>query len=192
MEWIVPHGRHRPSPDTSTNGDRRPWRSNACRDQRPVNASCQRRPVESHQWPAWTSHFARTTFVHMRTFIVVLAMAVGPLAAMAQGSSFGLGIMVGEPTGISWKYWSGGDRALAGGVAWGLSNNGYFHLHADYLFHKMDLIPVSTGKLPLYFGPGVRMRTTTATSTWASVFPWVLHTCSMVHRWMYSWRPPPP
>lgn len=85
-------------------------------------------------------------------------MAVGPLAAMAQGSSFGLGIMVGEPTGISWKYWSGGDRALAGGVAWGLSNNGYFHLHADYLFHKMDLIPVSTGKLPLYFGPGVRMR----------------------------------
>lgn len=94
----------------------------------------------------------------MKKFLLALVVSGTTLSASAQGSGFGLGIMVGEPTGFSWKYWTGGDRALAGGVAWGLSNNGYFHLHADYLFHKMDLIPVTKGKLPLYFGPGVRMR----------------------------------
>lgn len=94
----------------------------------------------------------------MKKFLVLLSLFALPLLSRAQGSGFGLGIMIGEPTGISWKYWTGGDRALAGGVAWGLSNYSYFHVHADHLFHKMDLIPVSKGKLPLYFGPGVRMR----------------------------------
>ena len=78
----------------------------------------------------------------------------------AQSSGFGLGIMLGEPTGLSGKLWLSGDKALGMGLAWGGVGvpGGYLHLHGDYLFHKMDLISVSKGKLPLYFGPGVRMR----------------------------------
>jgi len=78
---------------------------------------------------------------------------------VAQSTGFGLGIMLGSPTGVSAKYWTSGDRALDFGVAWGVWGPGsYFHLHGDLLFHKMDLVTVPSGKLPLYFGPGLRMR----------------------------------
>lgn len=77
----------------------------------------------------------------------------------AQDHGFGLGVMVGDPTGISGKAWIAKDKAIDLGLAWGLWRGGYLHLHADYLFHHMELIPVRTGKLPLYFGPGLRVRT---------------------------------
>lgn len=76
----------------------------------------------------------------------------------AQNSGFGLGFVLGEPTGISGKYWISGDKALVFGLAWGLWHGGFIHIHGDYLFHKMELITVSKGKLPLYFGPGLRIR----------------------------------
>lgn len=86
-----------------------------------------------------------------------MAFASAPQAS-AQDSGFGLGVMIGEPTGLSMKTWVASDRALAFGVAWSLSRSRYLHVHADYLWHKMDLIHVNKGKLPLYFGPGLRMR----------------------------------
>lgn len=93
----------------------------------------------------------------IRPLIAPLLLLTATLAR-AQGSGFGLGVLIGEPTGISVKAWIGADRAIDGGVAWSFADNGYFHLHGDLLFHKMDLIPVSKGRLPLYFGPGLRFR----------------------------------
>lgn len=91
---------------------------------------------------------------------ILLALAIAGLLgkANAQSSGFGLGIMVGDPTGISGKYWLSGDRAADFGLAWSL-NGDYFHVHADYLFHNTSLISVSKGQLALYYGPGVRIRT---------------------------------
>lgn len=80
------------------------------------------------------------------------------LSSRAQDHGFGAGLMLGEPTGISMKAWTASDRALGFGLAWSLAEGHYLHLHADYLFHKMDLIHVNKGKLPLYFGPGLRLR----------------------------------
>lgn len=81
--------------------------------------------------------------------------------ARAQGNDgFGLGVIVGEPTGLSLKWWLGNDQAIDGGVAWSFSENDSLHLHADYLWHRFDLfkIPPKAGKLPLYFGVGGRLK----------------------------------
>ena len=94
----------------------------------------------------------------MRT-IVPLLFTLLFTRTMAQDQGFGIGAMVGDPTGISAKVWIGGDRAVDFGLAWGLWRGGYLHLHADHLFHKMDLIDVGAGRMPLYFGPGLRLRT---------------------------------
>ena len=102
----------------------------------------------------------------MKKHIVLLALVASSFAANAQSSGFGLGIMLGEPTGISGKYWIGSDRALDFGLAWGVWNGTYLHLHADYLFHNMELIKVTKGKLPLYYGPGLRMRSWTGGRYW--------------------------
>jgi len=105
-------------------------------------------PESDHQQP---------NFATMKWFLSLLLLASSG-TLRAQDSGFGLGFMLGEPTGISGKYWISGDKALDFGVAWGLFHGGYLHVHGDYLFHKMELIKVSKGRLPLYYGPGLRVR----------------------------------
>jgi hypothetical protein len=79
-----------------------------------------------------------------------------PHPSPAQDPRFGLGVILGEPTGLSWKIWTGGKTAFAGGAAWSLGQKNYFHPHVDYLFHNEDLIKVSKGRFPFYYGLGVR------------------------------------
>ncbi len=73
---------------------------------------------------------------------------------------FGLGVIVGEPTGLSLKYWLDDDHAIDGAAAWSFSGNDSFQLHADYLWHNYDLIDSGTlsGKLPVYYGVGARLK----------------------------------
>jgi hypothetical protein len=93
----------------------------------------------------------------MKHMFSVLAFVLC-ISAQAQRSGFGAGLIIGEPTGFSVKGWLTGDRAIDGALAWDLGHGGSFRLHGDYLFHKYDLIKVGKGALPLYYGPGLRMR----------------------------------
>jgi hypothetical protein len=77
----------------------------------------------------------------------------------AQSSGPGLGIIVGEPTGISFKYWTGSTTAFDAALAWSFTDEGAFHIHGDYLFHNMRLISVPDGMLPFYYGIGARIKT---------------------------------
>ncbi len=98
---------------------------------------------------------------------ILLFVFVGlTAAAKAQSTGFGLGLIVGDPTGISFKYWLTGDRAIDGALAWGVTHGGYFHLHSDYLFHKADLISVSKGQFLLHYGPGIRLRSWSGDEYW--------------------------
>lgn len=94
----------------------------------------------------------------MRPFAPLAAIAfAASLSLHAQDSGFGLGFILGEPTGISFKGWVAADRAIDGAVAWSLGSGNVFRVHADYLFHSYP-IQVNKGSLPLYYGPGLRMR----------------------------------
>jgi hypothetical protein len=93
-------------------------------------------------------------------FLLTLIMALAVVAqnGMAAGGNFGLGVIIGEPTGPCFKYWTGPKTAIDGAAAWSFAENAGLHLHADYLIHKFDLIRVEKGSLPLYFGIGGRVR----------------------------------
>jgi hypothetical protein len=71
---------------------------------------------------------------------------------------FGLGIMLGEPTGLSGKYWLNDTLAVDGAAGWSFYDNSEFYLHSDLLVHKFDLLPVQKGKLPFYVGAGAFVR----------------------------------
>ncbi|MCC5927318.1 MAG: hypothetical protein JJU41_12240 [Bacteroidetes bacterium] len=95
----------------------------------------------------------------MLPLITIFALALSPQAnAQTNGGDFGLGVILGEPTGISAKLYTGNGRALDFGAAWSFGNNASMHLHADYLIHRFDLISVDSGQLPLYYGIGARVR----------------------------------
>jgi hypothetical protein len=87
-------------------------------------------------------------------FMVILL----PCALLAQDQDFGLGFMIGEPTGISFKKWTGSTTAIDGAVAWSFRGEDSLHLHVDYLVHRFDLIKVQKGRLPVYFGLGARLN----------------------------------
>lgn len=74
------------------------------------------------------------------------------------GGTWELGVILGEPTGLSAKYWMSEVTALDFGAAWSFQENGNFHLHVDYLYHNYNIFKVEQGSLPLYFGIGGRVR----------------------------------
>ncbi|MDZ7772489.1 MAG: hypothetical protein U5K31_07100 [Balneolaceae bacterium] len=87
---------------------------------------------------------------------LILAAGAGSLHAQQAGEGLGIGVMVGEPTGLSFKSWTGGGNAFDLGVAWSVGPYDALHLHADYLWHS-DFGDVDEGALMLYVGLGGRM-----------------------------------
>ena len=88
----------------------------------------------------------------------------------AQSRKFGLGVIIGEPTGLSAKLWTSNNNALAFGLGWSVQGyrfNGFdsdydrvtrSHIHVDYLWHSFDAISYS-GEFPLFYGIGGRIVT---------------------------------
>ena len=90
----------------------------------------------------------------MKKLFFIVLVALFSAGLFAQGSGLGLGVVFGEPTGLSAKMWTSQNTAIDGAVAWSFAGAGFLHLHADFLVHNYDLISVSKGKLPVYFGLG--------------------------------------
>jgi hypothetical protein len=94
--------------------------------------------------------------------IAIIMVLLGLAATLAQPAdakprgNFGLGIIVGEPTGIDMKWFLNDENAIEAAVAWSTSGNSAVHIQADYLFHFYEWIKVSKGMLPVFFGIGGR------------------------------------
>ncbi len=86
-------------------------------------------------------------------FVVVIVSSV--TFALSQDKGFGVGVILGEPTGLSGKVWVSEQNAVDFGLAYSFRSKGYFHVHADYLWHFPDVIQ-STERFPLYVGLGGR------------------------------------
>lgn len=89
------------------------------------------------------------------SLVMVASFLPGRLSAQEKGT--GLGVIFGEPTGISAKFWTDQKSAFDLGVAWSFNGAGFLHVHADYLVHFPDVIK-SEIRLPLYVGIGARIR----------------------------------
>lgn len=89
--------------------------------------------------------------------LIGIFLLAGPTAV--EGSKgWGIGVILGEPTGLSLKFWSSRATAIDAAAAWSFKGEGKFHLHMDYLFHNYRVFKVKRGKLPLYFGIGGRVK----------------------------------
>jgi hypothetical protein len=89
-------------------------------------------------------------------FLCLLACIPARLSAQDRG--FGLGLIIGEPTGISMKGWLNHTNAIDGAVAWSFApKETSFHLHADYLWHSYNIFHTSED-IALYYGVGARFK----------------------------------
>ena len=85
---------------------------------------------------------------------LILVFIISISTTYGQGK-FGLGIILGEPTGISAKVKVSSTTAFDGAIAWSFVNEGALHIHADLLLHTTDLI---SKVLPIYYGIGGRIK----------------------------------
>ena len=90
------------------------------------------------------------------SLVLLVSLCAGSSSAQRKG--FGLGVIVGEPTGISLKSWLTGTTAIDAAVAWSFARESSFHIHADYLIHAYDEFDTNES-VPLYYGIGGRLKT---------------------------------
>jgi hypothetical protein len=95
-----------------------------------------------------------------KSFGLVLALVVATFiisaSARAQDRGFGLGLILGDPTGLSAKAWLSPANAVDIGMAWSFRSKGFLHIHADYLWHFTRAIQ-SQERFVLYTGIGGRL-----------------------------------
>ncbi|HKK46627.1 MAG TPA: hypothetical protein VJ964_13970 [Balneolaceae bacterium] len=78
--------------------------------------------------------------------------------AQQTDKNLGVGIMVGEPTGITLKSWTSTKNAIDVGLAWSFGRYDAINLQADYLWHNYNVFDnVESGSLPFYYGIGGRV-----------------------------------
>ncbi len=89
----------------------------------------------------------------MRKLMVIVSILLFANTMLAQkpgGGNFGFGLMLGEPTGATIKYWTTNKNALDAFL--GVSYFGELALGADYLWH-FDAF--RSNEFSLYAGPGL-------------------------------------
>ncbi len=101
-------------------------------------------------------------------FTVILMVLSFPGSGMsadtaARSHQFGsgdheIGVVLGEPSGLSFKSWTDWNTAFDIGLAWSFKREGYLNIHADYLFHNFGFFEIDNDRMPLYFGFGGRVR----------------------------------
>ncbi|MFA6467631.1 MAG: hypothetical protein WCW35_01955 [Bacteroidota bacterium] len=99
--------------------------------------------------------------------LLVLSIFIAIQCSQGQSRNFGIGLIIGEPTGISAKLWTTSENAFDFGFGWSMDGNGmgryddryYYndrsrvHFHMDYLWHAFSAIH-SGQQFPLYYGIG--------------------------------------
>jgi hypothetical protein len=86
--------------------------------------------------------------------ISILALTL-PLGGHArQGGNLGLGIVAGNPSGVSSRLWVGNRNSIDFIAGFDLYHD-RVSINADYVWHEFGLFPVRRGQLPLYYGMGL-------------------------------------
>ena len=88
-----------------------------------------------------------------KVFLIIIINLMSFSVGFAQGKGVGLGVMLGQPTGISAKVWVSTTSAFALGTAYSFKDKA-MEVQADYLLHLNHVFPLTTGKIPVYIGIG--------------------------------------
>jgi len=94
--------------------------------------------------------------VALAALAAVAAVAPRDAAAQVEKGSFGLGLIVGDPSGVSGKLYFTDDTAIDFALGVGVVEGG-LTAHSDFLWHPMVLINEDKFVMPVYVGPGLRL-----------------------------------
>lgn len=96
----------------------------------------------------------------MTRWIVAVGVLTSIVACVsgAVAGSFGVGIVLGEPTGFTFKQWMQQNRALDAAAAWSFADETALHVHVDYLYHVPGPPEIEVPGLLFHIGVGGRIK----------------------------------
>jgi hypothetical protein len=100
----------------------------------------------------------RNALILLVGLLITAAIAPQAGAAITADSGFGLGVILGEPTGLSGKIWLGPKTAFDFAAAWSFTDDEALDLHFDHIWHDYDHIDVDQGRFALFYGIGARAK----------------------------------
>src|SRR5260221_10518901 len=94
------------------------------------------------------------------TVVLLAALTAGKPAhavtsRVGSAQDLGIGTELGQPTGVTAKYWLSSTLAVDGAMGYHFNSN--FDMHSDVLWHSFSSFDVSNGRLPFYVGLGGRV-----------------------------------
>ena len=102
------------------------------------------------------SYNSRIWNIKSKTKLVILTVLT-LISAYSKAESFGIGAVLGDPTGVSTKMWLDKTHAIDGAFAWSLSGPNALHVQSDYLIHELSFFHLRKFPLNLYYGAGGRL-----------------------------------
>lgn len=88
---------------------------------------------------------------------VAFSTAMPTARAEGPGGDFGLGLIIGSPTGVSGKFYFDEQTAIDFAVGAALVGGSGVHAHADFLWHPWVLVRESSFNLGVFLGVGARV-----------------------------------
>lgn len=88
-----------------------------------------------------------------KSLIFIAVMAMSSLSY----ARFGVGAVLGDPTGISIESEIDAKHSWDGVIAWSSGRNAGFHIHGDYLITHGAIADLDAHPLEFYYGIGARM-----------------------------------
>ncbi len=80
----------------------------------------------------------------------------------ADGRGFGIGIILGEPTGVSFKKWVSDSNAYAAALGWSfIGDTAAINMHIDYLWHDHKILQGkenALSEISFFYGLGGRFK----------------------------------
>ncbi|MEJ2194446.1 MAG: hypothetical protein P8X73_06240 [Ignavibacteriaceae bacterium] len=91
-------------------------------------------------------------------YLTVLVFLIVNNSNYSQQNGFGLGIILGEPTGLSAKFWTSTETAIDFGLGYSFTtSNSIIDFYGDYVFHNSNMLKAEE-KFTVYYGPGASLR----------------------------------
>jgi len=104
----------------------------------------------------------------MKKIILVVLFLTLALNIFAQSKRFGIGMILGQPTGFTTKFWFLEYNSFNTAFAWSLFESDSvksFYVHLDHAFYYYGLFDIASGSLPLSVGVGLSAEFRTNEST---------------------------
>jgi len=97
-------------------------------------------------------------------FVAMMWFSTSAHAFGLLGNEVSIGMATPAPNGLSAKFWMSRETAIDWFSEWDTTNK-HFQFHADYLTHDFQQFEMEGATMPMYFGFGLRLRTTETSAT---------------------------